>query len=210
MKQFRNRGINMTKKRKIQIHIAAVLVVVCLIGWIVMLYTERHREEKSWENQFLTRYHGALNDLAHHLGQFEEAKSFEDQFSCLETITNDLMQLKAFMEMHINLVGISMPESMTSGVDPSGWREAEMIVGLINNGGTVNSYQIESFWADGAISEWEAAVIQLLKEETEKLYIDMAVPAENGNYKYVLSSVEVYQRLAEIMQNVRRQWHSNR
>lgn len=196
----------MAGKGKIQLHIAAAIAVICLAGWIALLYVHKAREEKGWEYEFLTRYHAALNDMASDLGHFEETETFEGQLSCLEAITNDLVQLKAHMEMHINLAGISMPEKTVSGVDMAGWREAESVIGLVNKGGTVDSCQIESFQADGAISEEEAAVIQLLKEETDRLYGDMTVPDENGtNYKYVLSSIEVYQRLTAIFQDMKAQ-----
>lgn len=196
----------MAGKGKIQFHIAAAIAVICLAGWIVLLYVHKAREEKGWEHEFLTRYHAALNDMASDLGHFEETETFEGQLSCLEAITNDLVQLKAHMELHINLAGISMPEKTASEVDIAGWREAESIIGLVSKGGMVDSCQIASFQADGAISEEEAAVIQLLKEETDRLYGDMIVPDENGmNYKYELSSIEVYQRLTAIFQDMKAQ-----
>lgn len=78
------------------------------------------------------------------------------------------------------------------------------MIGLINNGGTIDSYQIESFRADGVISEAEVSALQLLKEEALKLQNDMCVSDDAGiNYK--LSSVEVYQRLTEMMQKVKTQ-----
>ena len=59
-------------------------------------------------------------------------------------------------------------------------------------------------------SEGEAAILRLLKDETEKLDHDMVEPDEDGvTYKYVLSSAEVYQRLAELLQNVQRQISGN-
>lgn len=196
----------MTGKGKIQLHIAAAIAVICLAGWTILLYVQKAQEEKGWEHEFLTRYHAALNDMLNDLGRFEETETFEGQISCLEAITNDFMQLKAHMEMHINLARISMPEKSVSGVDMAGWREAESVIGLINKGGTVNSCQIASFEADGAISEEEAAVMQLLKEGTDRLYGDMTAPDENGmNYKYVLSSIEVYQRLTAIFQDMKAQ-----
>lgn len=197
----------MTKKRKEHImtqsfiYIAAALVVVCLIGWIVILYVQKYQEEKNRENEFLMRYSAALNDVTHHLGQFEEMKSFEEQLSCLERVTNDLVQLKAYMEIHINLL---TPKGVTSKVNTSGWHEAETVIGLINNGGMIDSYQIESFRADGVISEAEVSALQLLKEEALKLQNDMCMSDDAGiNYK--LSSVEVYQRLTEMMQKVKAQ-----
>lgn len=192
----------MARGQKIQKYIAAA-VIVCLVGWIAVLHVERHRQEKGWENQFLSQYSAALSDVTWHLGQFEEMKSFENQLDCLELITNDLMQLKAYMEMHIELLGVSKPK-IASTVDPLGWHEAETVIGLINNGGAINSDSIESFRADGVISTEEIAIIQLLKEETEKLVDDMRMMDEDGvNYEYALSSLEVYRRLTEIMQNVK-------
>lgn len=195
----------MTRKRKIQIHIVAVLVVVCLVGWIVLLYAEKHQEKGDWEKEFLTRYSAVLSDVSWHLGQFEEMKSFEDQRACLETITNDLMQLKAYMEMHIKLAGISMPEKIkASEINTLGWHEVETAIGFINNGGMIDSCLIESFWTDGAISEEENSVIRFLKEETEKLWKDMHLVDEDGvDDQYVLSSLQVYQRLTEMMQQVK-------
>lgn len=188
----------MMGKRKILIHIAAAVAFVCLAGWIIMLYSEKDRQGKALENEFLMRYGAVLNDIASNLDHFEEADSFEEQISYLEAVNNDLMQLKAFMEMHVKLMNFKD--------DGPGWREAERLAGFIGNGGTLDSYQIESFWADGAISEREAAVLRLLKDETQNLYHDMmASDGDEANYKYVLSSAEVYQRLAELLQNVRRQ-----
>lgn len=192
----------MARGQKIQKYIMAA-VIVCLVGWIAVLHVERHRQEKGWENQFLAQYSAALSDVTWHLGQFEEMKSFENQLDCLELITNDLMQLKAYMEMHIELLGVSKPK-MASTVDSLGWHEAETVIGFINNGGAINSESIESFRADGVISTEEIAIIQFLKEETEKLVEDMRMMDEDGvNYEYALSSLEVYRRLTEIMQNVK-------
>lgn len=196
----------MTKKRIILIHIVAAVVFVCLAGWIIMLYSEKDRQEKAWDNEFLMRYGAVLNDIASDLEHFEEADSSEEQFFCLGAVTNDLMQLKAFMEMHVKLMMLKVPDDISFEDDQSGWREAERLVGFINNGGTMDSYQIESFRADGVISEGEAAILRLLKYETQNLYHDMMAPDEDGAYyKYVLSSAEVYQRLTGLLQNVRRQ-----
>lgn len=196
----------MTKKRIILIHIVAAVAVASLAGWIIMLYGEKDRQEKARENEFLMRYGAVFNDMISDFGHFEEADSPEEQFSCLGAVTNDLMQLKAFMEMHVKLMTLKVPDDISSESDQSGWREAERLVWLINNGGTMDSYQMESFWADGIISEEEADILRLLKDETQKLYHDMMAPDEDGQgYKYVLSSAEVYQRLAELLQDVRRQ-----
>lgn len=197
----------MTGKQKILIHIGAAVVFICLAGWIVMLYSEKDRQEKAMENEFLMRYGAVLNDIISDLGHFEEADSSEEQFSCLEAVTNDLMQLKAFMEIHVKLMTLRVPDDISSEADRTGWREAEKLVWFINNGGTMDSNQVESFRADGAISEKEAAILRLLKDETEKLYHDMMASDEEGqgyNYKYVLSSEEVYQLLTELLQNVQR------
>lgn len=192
----------MARGQKIQKYIMAA-VIVCLVGWIAVLHVERHRQEKGWENQFLAQYSAALSDVTWHLEQFEEMKSFENQLDCLGLITNDLMQLKAYMEMHIELLSVSKPK-IASTVDSLGWHEAETVIGFINNGGAINSDSIESFRADGVISTEEIAIIQLLKEETEKLVDDMRMMDEDGvNYEYALSSLEVYRRLTEIMQNVK-------
>lgn len=196
----------MTGKRKTLIYIGAVVVFICLAGWIIMLYGEKDRQEKAWENEFLVRYGAVLNDLTSDLDHFEEADSFAEQLSCLEAVTNDLMQMKAFMEIHVKLMMLRVPDEMSSEADQSGWREAEKLVWFINSGGTMDSHQVESFRADGAISEREAAVLRLLKDETKNLDHDMIAPdGDEANYKYVLSSAEVYQRLTEILQNVRRQ-----
>lgn len=196
----------MTGKRKILIHIGAAVVFICLAGWIIMLYGEKDRQEKVWENEFLMRYGAVLNDITSDQDHFEEADLFEEQLSCLEAVTNDLMQMKAFMEIHVKLMTLKVPDDISSEADQSGWREAEKLVWFINNGGTMDSHQVESFRADGAISEREAAILRLLKDETKKLYHDMMAPEEEGpDYKFVLSSAEVYQRLAELLQNVRRQ-----
>lgn len=196
----------MTKKRKILIHIVAAIAVVCLAGWIVMLYGEKDRQEKAREKEFLVRYGAVLNDLTSDLDHFEKADSYEEQLSCLEAVTNDLMQLKAFMEIHVKLMALKVPDDMSSEADQSGWREAEKLVWFINNGGMMDSHQVESFRADGIISEEEAAILRLLKDETQNLYHEMIAPdGDESNYEYVLSSAEAYQRLAELLQNVRRQ-----
>lgn len=196
----------MTRKQIIGKHIAAAAVIVCLAGWIMALYIERNQQEKGWENQFLAQYSAVLSDVTWHLGQFEEMKSFEDQRASLEVVTNDLMQLKASMKMHIELLSVSKPKVMTSAVDSLGWHEAETVIGLINNGGAINSDSVDSFWSDGIISKEEYAVIQLLKEEMVKLWGDMRVVDEEGAAEvYALSSLEVYQRLTGIMQNVKMQ-----
>ncbi len=193
-------------RSRVLLYIAAASVTVCLIGWIIMLYAERSRIEKGWENEFLMRYSAVLNDVTHNLGYFEEADSYEGQISYLELVINNLMQLKAFMEMHSKLAAVTEPGSHVSEADQEGWREAERVAWFIGNGGIMDSYQIEPFRADGVISEGEAAVMQFLKEEAEKLYHDMTVPDKDGmNYRYdVLSAIEVYQRLTELMQDVRR------
>lgn len=188
----------MSGKGKIQIHIAAIAVIICLVGWIAMLYAQKNQREQSLENEFLTRYSAALNDVIFHLEEFEGAKSFEEQLSCLEKITIDITQLKAYMEMHVKL---PTSKDMSAGINTLGWNEAETIIAFINNGGTINSYQIESFREDGIISEDEAAIIQFLKEEAKELWSDMCVLEEDGVCKYILSSAEVYQRLTELMQN---------
>ena len=54
----------MTRKRKIQIHIAAALVVALLIGWIVFLYVQAHQKEKGQDNHILTMYDAALAALS--------------------------------------------------------------------------------------------------------------------------------------------------
>lgn len=185
-------------------YIAAAAVTVCLIGWIIMLYAERSRVEKGWENEFLTRYSAALNDVTHHLRCFEEADSYEGQISYLDMVINDLMQLKAFMEMHSKLAAVAEPDSHVSGADQEGWKEAERVAWFIGSGGIMDSYQIEPFRADGVISEDEATIVRVLKEETEKLYHDMTVQ-DGTNYRQdALTSIEVYRRLTELLQDVLR------
>ena len=193
-------------KSRVLLYTAAASVTVCLISWIVMLYAERSRVEKGWENEFLMRYSAVLNDVTHHLGCFEEADSYEGQISYLELVVNDLMQLKAFMEMHSKLAAVTEPDSRVSGADQEGWKEAERVAWFIGSGGIMGSDQIEPFRADGVISEGEAAVVRFMKEETEKLYHDMTVSDKDGmNYRYdTLSAIEVYQRLTELMSDVRR------
>ena len=80
------------------------------------------------------------------------------------------------------------------------WHEAEAVAGFINYGGETDFKPIESFRADGAISEEELSVIQMLKKEMDELQADMHMADENGaSYQQGLSSLEVYQRLTEIM-----------
>lgn len=186
------------KKRKNGILAGAAAVIFCLAVWIIMLYAQKAREERAWEQEVLTRYYGGLNDAVHHLSGFREADSYDEQISCLQAVIKDLLQLKAYMEMHIHLAGVST-WGETEDADPAGWKKAESVAGLIVNGGTVNSRETESFLADGVISEQEAAVMEFLREETEGLYRDMTETEEGGDYRYVLSSGEVYRRLTEIM-----------
>lgn len=197
----------MTRKRKLLLYIGGVLMAACLAGWIVMLYAEKGRLQNAWEKEFLTRYRAVLNDLVNDLGHFEDAGSYEEQFSCLGAVTDDLMQMKAFMEVHANLMTVTMPEIISSGVEPSGWREAEKLAWQMGRGGTEGSYKAESFGADGAVSEEEAAMIRLLREETEALYHDLTEAADGGSPRdpCALSSAEVYKRLTELLQRVRRQ-----
>lgn len=101
----------MTRKRKLLLYIGGVLMAACLAGWIVMLYAEKGRLQNAWEKEFLTRYRAVLNDLVNDLGHFEDAGSYEEQFSCLGAVTDDLMQMKAFMEVHANLMTVTMPEN---------------------------------------------------------------------------------------------------
>lgn len=196
----------MTRNRKRMIHAAGVLMLAGLAVWIVMLYAERSRLEEAWEKEFLMRYSAVLNDLASDLGHFEEADSFDGRLSCLEAVTNDLMQMKAFMEMHVNLMTTTMPEKMSAGMDPAGWQEAERVVWYISTDGRPHVQKTEASGADGAIPEEEAAAIRLLKEETEKLYRDMTAAEKGGSDdNSILSSAEVYRRLTELLQKVRRQ-----
>lgn len=192
----------MVHKRRRWIYAAAVLAAGLAV-WIALLYAGRSRLENAWEKEFLTRYSAVLNDMASDLGHFEEAGSPEEQLLYLGAVANDLMQLKAFMEMHVNLMTITMPEQM-AGADLSGWRKAERMARYISGGGTENGQEKEPFGA---------ALIRLLREETEQLYHDMRAPEEGRadpegavgagpDYRYVLSSAEVYQRLTEMLQRV--------
>lgn len=179
----------MTRKHKFLICGIAVLVVVFLTGWIVKLYTERNALAKRQEQEFLTRYGAGLNDLDNSLERFGEAQTSYDQISCLNDVLDDLTELKAFMEMHIKLV------EDVADADPSAWRETEKLVWKIRHDGE----QTEAFDKDGIISESEAAVILMLKEEISILRSDMTVLRDDGNYEYRLTSLEVYSRLKEIM-----------
>lgn len=194
-------------KRKLWIYAAAALVILCLLGWVVMLYAEKGRREDAWEKEFLMRYSAALNDLGSDLGHFEEADSFEEQLSGLGAVANDLMQLKAFMELHVNLM-VSGTDKAVLQIEPTGWKEAERAARYFG-GGPGDFYQREPFGADGAISEEEMAIIRFLREETERLYHDIwhhdaEAQGEGGvSDMYALSSAEVYQRLTEILQKLK-------
>lgn len=184
-------------KRKIQVHIAAAFVVVCLIGWIVMLYVHNHQEEKSREHAVLTRYSFAFSCLTDPLNKFEKMTTFEDQIDCLEVIADELKHLSAYVDMKNALIGTDSPTLYT---------EIESVAIMCTQGGRINECFISPFAEDGTISEEESAVIQLLKEETEKLYHDMTVPDKYGvNYKYVLTVNEVDQRLDAMIQSARAQ-----
>ena len=184
----------MTKKREIQIHIAAGLVVTLLIGWIVFLYVQAHQKEKGQDNHILTMYDAALATLSVPLDQFDEAATSADQLSCLEVIADELQHLSAYIDISYGLIGTG---------DPTLYMEIETIAILFMQGGTINGYTIPSFSEDGAISKEEAAVIRLLKEEIETLRNDMTELDKDGvTCEYVLSPGEVYQRLTAIIENV--------
>ena len=184
----------MTRKRKIQIHIAAALVVALLISWIVFLYVQAHQKEKGQDNHILTMYDAALVALSVPLDQFDEAATPADQLSCLEVISDELQQLSAYIDITYGFIGVS---------NPTLYIEIETIATLLMQGGTINGYLIPSFLEDGAVSEEEAAVIRLLKEEIETLRKDMTVLGKDGvTYKYILSLDQVYQRLTTIIENV--------
>lgn len=187
----------MTRKRKIQVHIVAAFVAVCLIGWIVMLYVGKHQEEKDQEYAVLTQYTFALTCLTDPLNKFEKMTTLEDQIDCLEVIADELKHLSAYVDMKNALIGTDSPTLYT---------EIESVAIMCTQGGRINECLISPFAEDGKISEQEATVIRLLKEETEKLYHDMTVPDKDGvNYKYVLTTTEVEQRLNVMIQNARTQ-----
>ena len=184
----------MSRKRKIQIHVVAALVVVVLIGWIIFLYAEEHQKEKGQENYILTMYDAALATLSVPLDQFDEAATPADQLSCLEVIADELQHLSAYIDITYGFIDVSSPPLYV---------EIESIATWLIQGGTINGYSFPSFSEDGAISEEETAVIRLLKEEIETLRKDMTVPGKDGvHYKYALSLGEVYQRLTTIIENV--------
>ena len=185
----------MAKKHIFLICGIAALLTVLLIGWIVKLYAERSDLEKRQEQEFLTRYGAGLNDLAHSLERFGEAQTPYDQISCLNDVLDDLTELKAFMEMHIKLV------EDVADADPSAWRETEKVIWRIRHGGE----QTEAFDKDGIISESEAAVILMLKDEVATLRSDVTVWRDDGNYENALTSLEVYSRLKEIMTGIQAQ-----
>ena len=185
----------MTRKHKLLIYGIAVILAVFLTGWIIRLYAERSALEKRQEQEFLTRYGAGLNDLANSLERFGETQTSYDQISCLNDVLDDLTELKAFMEMHIKLI------EDVADADPSAWRETEKVVWRIRHGGN----QTEAFDKDGIISESEAAVILMLKEEVATLRSDMVVLRDDGNYENSLTSLEVYSRLKEIMINIQTQ-----
>lgn len=179
----------MTRKHELLICGIAVLLAVFLTGWIVRLYAERSALEERQEQEVLTRYRAGLNDLENSLERFGEAQTPYDQISCLNDVLDDLTELKAFMEMHIHLV------EDVADADPSAWREIEKVIWRIRHGGE----QMGAFDKDGFISESEAAVILMLKEEIGILRSDMTVWRGDGNYENGLTSLEVYIRLKEMM-----------
>ena len=185
----------MARKHKLLICGIFVLLTVFLTGWIVKLYAERSVLEKRQEQEFLTRYGAGLNDLANSLERLGEAQTPYDQISCLNDVLGDLTELKAFMEMHIKLV------EDVADADPSAWRETEKVIWRIQHGGE----QTEAFDKDGFISESEAAVMLMLKEEIAILRSDMTVLRDDGNYENCLTSLEVYSRLKEIMIDIQTQ-----
>ena len=184
----------MSRKRKIQIHVVAALVVVVLIGWIIFLYADEHQKEKGQENYILTMYDAALATLSVPLDQFDEAATPADQLSCLEVIVDELQHLSAYIDITYGFIDVSSPPLYV---------EIESIATLLIQGGTISGHSIAPFSEDGLISKEEAAVIQLLKEEIEKLRNDMTELDKDGvSYEYVLSPDEVYQRLTTIIENV--------
>ena len=132
----------MTRKRKIQIHIAAALVVALLIGWIVFLYVQAHQKEKGQDNHILTMYDAALAALSVPLDQFDEAATPADQLSCLEVIADELQHLSAYIDITYGFIDVSSPPLYV---------EIESIATWLIQGGTINGYSFPSFSEDGAI-----------------------------------------------------------
>ena len=139
-------------------------------------------------------YDAALATLSVPLNQFDEAATPAEQLSCLEVIADELQHLSAYIDISYAYIGAG---------DPTLYTEIETIAILFMQGGAYNGHPIPSFSEDGVISEEEAAVIRLLKEETETLGNDMTVLDKDGvQYNYALSLGEVYQRLTAIIENV--------
>ncbi len=187
----------MRKRRKLLIHIAAALVIAGLMTWIAALYVSEHQRKKGGEYAALTRYSFALTCLTDPLNKFEKMTAFEDQINCLEVIADELRRLSIYIDMKNAVFGTDYPTLYT---------EIETTAILLEQGGTISGCSLSPFAEDGKISEEEAAVIQLLKEETEQLYHDMTVSVSDGNgYRYVLTPDETDRRLNEMIQNVRAQ-----
>lgn len=70
----------MAGKGKIHLPIAAAIVVICLAGWIALLYVQKAQKEKGWEYEFLTRYHAALNELIHFVWFYVWNRLFGDSY----------------------------------------------------------------------------------------------------------------------------------
>lgn len=103
----------MTRKRKIQVHIVTALVILSFIGWIIMLYMNKHQEEKGQEYAILTRYSFALTCLTDPLNKFEKMTTFEDQIDCLEVIADELQRLSNYVDMKNALIGTDNPTLYT-------------------------------------------------------------------------------------------------
>ena len=134
----------MTRKRKIQIHIAAALVVALLIGWIVFLYVQAHQKEKGQDNHILTMYDAALAALSVPLDQFDEAATPADQLSCLEVIADELQHLSAYIDITYGFIDVSSPPLYV---------EIESIATWLIQGGTINGYSFPSFSEDSCVYE---------------------------------------------------------
>lgn len=187
----------MTKKKKIVL-IGSILLAVLLATWIVILHITAYNEKKGEDSHILTMYDIALLDLSTSLGQFEAAQSFDNQLACLQVIEEQLKILSAHMQMSSSFIDENTDLYMANAIEVQG------VADLIEGGGMVNGHTVLSFKEDDKISTDEAAVIQQLKEDVEKLRIDMRKSLDEEGvaaYEWLLTPSEVFQKLTVVMQD---------
>ena len=177
----------MTKKKKIVL-IGSIFLAVLLVTCLVIVHIAAYNEKKGEDSHILTMYDSTLLDLCTSLDQFEAAQSPDNQLACLQVIEEQLKILSAHMQMSSSFIDGNTGLYMANAID------VKCVADLI-----------EGFKQDDKISMDEAAVIQQLREDVEKLRIDMRKSLDEEGvaaYEWLLTPSEVFQKLTVIMQDI--------